>query len=50
VQAAIGAQYLVAAIFGLTGVWFLWQIWHIVMRNRPRRYTADNIPADVLPS
>lgn len=50
VQAVIGAQYLVAAIFGLTGVWFLWQIWHIVMRNRPRRYTADNIPADVLPS
>lgn len=50
VQAVISAQYLVAAIFGLTGVWFLWQIWHIVMRNRPRRYTADNIPADVLPS
>ncbi len=50
VQALIGAQYLVAGGIGLTGVWFLWQIWHIVMRNRPRRYTADNIPADVLPS
>jgi len=49
-QAMIGAQYLMAGIFGLTGVWFLWQIWHIVMRNRPRRYTADTIPADVLPS
>jgi hypothetical protein len=48
-QTLVGQQYLLSAVFGLTGAWFLWQIWHIVMRNRPRRYAPDAIPGDVLP-
>ena len=48
-QTLAGGQYLFAGIAAFIGAWFLWQIWHIVMRNRPRRYTADAIPDDVLP-
>lgn len=42
-------QFLIAGIVGGTGAWFLWQIWNIIMRNRPRRYHPDAIPEDVLP-
>jgi hypothetical protein len=48
-QVFVGGQYLLAGGIALTGAWFLWQIWHIVMRNRPRRYAPDAIPGDVLP-
>ena len=50
VRAFLSAEYLVAAGIALIGAWFLWQIWNIVKRNRPRRYAPDAIPADVLPS
>ena len=50
VQAVFAAQYWMAAIITLVGVWFVWQIWNIVMRNRPRRYAPDAIPEDILPS
>jgi hypothetical protein len=49
-QTLVGGSYLISAGIAFTGAWFLWQIWHIVMRNRPRRYTPDSIPEDVLPS
>lgn len=50
VRAFLSAEYLVAAGIALIGAWFLWQVWNIVKRNRPRRYAPDAIPADVLPS
>jgi hypothetical protein len=49
VQGLLGAQFLIAAIVAFIGAWFLWQIWHIVMRNRPRRYRHGEIPEEVLP-
>lgn len=42
-------QMVVAGVIALVSAWFLWQIWSIVMRNRPRTYTPDAIPQDVLP-
>lgn len=50
VQGLIGGQYLLAAVISFVGAWFIWQIWHIVMRNRPRRYKYDEIPPDALPA
>ncbi len=50
VQALGAGQSLVALGIGFVGSWFLWQIWHIVKRNRPRRYLPDAIPKDVLPT
>jgi hypothetical protein len=50
VQGILAGQYLVSGIITLIGAWFLWQIWNIVMRNRPRRYDANDLPADVLPA
>jgi hypothetical protein len=49
VQGVRGGQALVAGLIALVSVWFLWQIWNIVIRNRPRTYTPDAIPQDVLP-
>lgn len=49
VQALIAAHYALTGIIVLIGGWFLWQIWHIVVRNRPRNYRYDEIPEDVLP-
>ncbi len=48
-QAVVAGQYLLSVIIGVIGMWFLWQIWNIVMRNRPRNYGHDTIPPDVLP-
>jgi hypothetical protein len=39
-----------AAVIALIGIWFVWQIWNIVMRNRPRRYAPNAIPEDILPA
>jgi hypothetical protein len=50
IQAVFSGQHLVAGGIAVIGAWFLWQIWNIVIRNRPRRYPPDAIPADVLPS
>ncbi len=49
VQGLFAGHYLVSAIIAFVGVWFMWQIWNIVMRNRPRTYRPDEIPEDVLP-
>lgn len=49
VQGLRGGQPLVGAVIALVGAWFAWQMWNIVLRNRPRRYRADDIPRDVLP-
>lgn len=50
VQGFLAGQYLIAAIIAFVGVWFLWQIWNIVVRNRPRRYEPGDPPKDVLPA
>jgi hypothetical protein len=50
IQGLLAQQFLFVGIIGLIGGWFLWQIWNIVVRNRPRRYPHDAIPDDVLPS
>jgi hypothetical protein len=50
VQGIVAGQFWVAGVIALIGGWFMWQIWNIVMRNRPRTYSPDNIPADVLPA
>lgn len=48
-QGLITAQYLVAGAIALLGLWFAWQIWNLITRNRPRNYLPDNIPSDILP-
>jgi hypothetical protein len=49
VKALMASEYLVAGAITLLGAWFIWQIWNIVMRNRPRQYDPHNLPSDVLP-
>lgn len=49
-QAVVAGHYLLAAIITGVGAWFLWQIWQIVTRNRPRTYTPDDLPVEVLPA
>lgn len=49
VQGLAAGHYLVSAVIVFVGAWFLWQIWNIVTRNRPRIYRPDAIPDDVLP-
>lgn len=39
-----GALFLVGF-----GGWFVWQIGGFMRRNRPRSYTFDALPDDVLP-
>ena len=48
-KSLIGAQFMIAGLIGFIGIWFMWQIWNIVMRNRPRFYSPEAIPDDVLP-
>ena len=50
VQGLRGEHYALTGVIALIGAWFLWQIWNIVTRNRPRRYDPHNLPADVLPA
>ena len=49
VQGVVAGQYLIAGLMTLIGGWFIWQIWNILRRNRPRTYRPDAIPEDVLP-
>lgn len=49
IQGMLGGQYLVTGVIAFVGAWFIWQIWNIVMRNRPRTYDPRNPPAEVLP-
>ena len=39
-----GALFLVAM-----AVWFAWTIGGFIRRNRPRRYSFDQLPEDLLP-
>ena len=48
-QSLFSGQFLLTGILSGIGLWFLWQIWNIVTRNRPRIYRPDAIPEDVLP-
>ena len=48
-QGVAGGHFGVTAVIAFIGAWFMWQIWQIVMRNRPRRYDPANLPGDVLP-
>lgn len=50
VQGVFAAQYLVSAVIAFIGAWFVWQIWNIVMRNRPRVYSPNALPPDVMPA
>lgn len=45
----VSGHLFAAIVIVVTGLWFAWQIWNIVMRNRPRRYSPDAIPEDLLP-
>lgn len=49
-QGVMTGQHFVAGAIALLGVWFLWQIWNLISRNRPRYYPPHDIPADVLPA
>lgn len=42
-------QFLASAVIAVVGGFFLWQIWAMVMRNRPAVYRPDAIPDYVLP-
>jgi hypothetical protein len=48
-QGFVAGHHALTGVIILIGGWFLWQIWNIVMRNRPRSYRPDAIPEDVLP-
>ncbi|HMN50721.1 MAG: hypothetical protein KF794_09810 [Xanthobacteraceae bacterium] len=50
VRGFVAGEYLVSALIAFVGAWFLWQVSNIVLRNRPRIYTPDNIPREVLPN
>lgn len=50
VQGLLSGQFLITAVITGVGIWFMWQIWNIVARNRPRTYRPNEIPADVLPT
>jgi hypothetical protein len=47
-RSLVAAEFVLAGIIGGIGAWFLWQIWNIVMRNRPRNYDPKNLPTEVL--
>lgn len=49
VLALAGGQLLAAGMITVIGGLFLWQVWNMVMRNRPATYTPDSIPDYVLP-
>jgi hypothetical protein len=42
-------QFLASALIAGIGGLFIWQVWAMVMRNRPATYTPDSIPDYVLP-
>ncbi len=47
--AIVSGQLLGALLLIGLGSFFLWQIWAMVARNRPRIYSPDSIPEYVLP-
>jgi len=49
VRALITAEFAGALFLAGFGGWFIWQIGGFMRRNRPRSYTFDALPQDVLP-
>lgn len=49
VRALITAEFAGALFLAGFGGWFVWQIGGFMRRNRPRSYTFDALPTDVLP-
>jgi hypothetical protein len=49
IQAVRAGSLPAAALTGALGAYFVWWSYRYLGRNRPRRFTADAIPADVLP-
>jgi len=49
VRALITAEFAGALFLAGFGGWFIWQIGGFMRRNRPRSYTFDELPKDVLP-
>ena len=49
VRALITAEFAGALFLAGFGGWFIWQIGGFMRRNRPRSYTFDTLPKDVLP-
>lgn len=49
VRALITAEFAGALFLVAFTAWFIWQIGNFMRRNRPRGYTFDTLPRDVLP-
>jgi len=47
--ALIAGEFGAAAALAAVALFFLWQIGLMIVRNRPRRFHPEAIPADVLP-
>lgn len=47
---AVATSQFTAVLFLIgIGIWFVWTIGSFIKRNRPRRYTFDALPAELLP-
>ncbi|MES2600439.1 MAG: hypothetical protein V4602_06485 [Pseudomonadota bacterium] len=49
VRALVTAEFAGALFLVGFAAWFIWQIGNFMRRNRPRGYTFDALPKDVLP-
>lgn len=49
VRALVTAEFAGALFLVGFAAWFIWQIGNFMRRNRPRGYTFDALPRDVLP-
>jgi hypothetical protein len=49
VRALLTGQFAGALFLAGFAAWFVWQVGNFLRRNRPRSYTFDALPADVLP-
>ena len=49
VRALIAGAVTASAVIAALGLFFLWQIGSMVVRNRPRTYDPNSPPGDVLP-
>jgi hypothetical protein len=48
-QAIRNASWPIALMTGALALYFGWWSWRYLTRNRPRRFTPDALPADVMP-
>lgn len=49
VRALLTGQFAGALFLAGFAAWFVWQVGNFMRRNRPRSYTFDALPADLLP-